>query len=203
MHSTNPKDITTTLHLIRAGLASGLLTKDEVIDWADKIVSKDESPDIFFIDLVMSSSKNVNGVILYISDYLNFENPVVPGRPLLGLLFKQFYSGQISLEQAISRLFRLKSEAIFSEREEDYIYSLENDFDSAKHGFYGSLEVLQQDFEKFLSFYEGYTIDNHDEWINLDKVVELKLEMDRRLQLHEREKYRAEVREETKPWWKF
>ena len=42
----------TTLHLIRAGLVSGLLTKKEVIDWADNIITLDEQPDIFFISAV-------------------------------------------------------------------------------------------------------------------------------------------------------
>jgi hypothetical protein len=63
MQSTNPQEIITTLHLIRAGLASGLLKKEEVIDWADNIITKDEQPDIFFIDLAMASSKTTNDII--------------------------------------------------------------------------------------------------------------------------------------------
>lgn len=58
-----PEDISPTQHLIRAGLASGLLTKEEVIDWADKIITNDKQPDIFFIDLALSSSKSVNDLI--------------------------------------------------------------------------------------------------------------------------------------------
>ena len=118
MQTTNPKDMLTTLHLIRAGLASGLLTKEEVVDWADKIITKDEQPDIFFIDLAMSSSKSTNDVIHYISDYLNFDYPAVQGRPLLGLLNNQYTSGRLNLEQTISKLFRLKFEAVFNQREE-------------------------------------------------------------------------------------
>src|SRR5690349_2745289 len=118
MPSTNPKDILTTLHLIRAGLASGLLSKEEVIDWADKIVTKDEHPDILFIDLAMSSQKSPGDVLHYINDYLNFESMTVQGRPLLGLLFNRFEKGQISLDQAVTKLFRLKFEAVFNEREE-------------------------------------------------------------------------------------
>jgi hypothetical protein len=191
----------TTLHLIRAGLASGLLTKEEVIDWADKIVAKDERPDIFFIDLSMSSLRNTNDIINYISDYLNFDDPAVQGRPLVGLLFKQYNNGQINLDQAISKLFRLKSEAVFNEREEGYIYSLENDYDCAKHGIYGSLQIVQQDLEKFLTFYKDYSIDNYGDWGDLDKVVDCKLEEEYQLKLQEAEKYKADI--ETKPWWKF
>jgi hypothetical protein len=37
----------------------------------------------------------------------------------------------------------------------------------------------------------------------MDKVVDYKLEEDHQLQMQEAEKYRANKREETKPWWKF
>lgn len=93
MESTNPRDILTTLCLVRAGLASGLLTKEEVIDWADNIITRDEKPDIFFIDLALSSSKSKNDIIQYFNEFLNFEKPAVQRRPLLGLLYKQYKSG--------------------------------------------------------------------------------------------------------------
>lgn len=142
MQSTNPKEILTTLHLVRAGLASGLLMKEEVIDWADNIITKDEQPDIFFIDLAMSSSKSTNDVIHYISDYFNFENPAVRERPLLCLLYHQYANGQIDLEQTISKLFSLKFKAVFDEQEEGHIYLLQSDYDCAKHGIYGSLQAV-------------------------------------------------------------
>jgi hypothetical protein len=203
MQSTNPKNISNALHLIRAGLASGLLTKEEVIDWADKIITRDAQPDIFFIDLAMSSSKSTNDVIHYIGDYLNFENPTVQGRPLVGLLYNQYSSRQIDLERAISKLFRLKFEAVFNEQEEGYIYSLENDYDCAKHGIYGSLYTVQQELEKFLSFYKDYSIDNYDQWNDLGKIVDIKLEEDHQRQMQQAEKYGTAQKEPTKPWWKF
>ncbi len=203
MSSTNPKDILTTLHLIRAGLASGLLSKEEVIDWADKIVTKDEHPDILFIDLAMSSRKNTGDVLHYINDYLNFESMAVQGRPLLGLLFNRFEKGQISLDQAVTKLFRLKFEAVFNEREVGYIYSIDNDYDCAKDGIYGSLLSVQQDLVKFLSWYKDFSIDNYEEWDKFNKIVDLKLEEDYQLQLQKSEKYRRDKKGKTKPWWKF
>src|SRR5688500_726949 len=154
MKSTNPKDILTTLHLIRAGLASGLLTKEEVVDWADKIITKDEQPDIFFIDLALSSSKSRNDIIYYFNDYLNFENPAIQGRPLLGLLYKQYKNKEFTIEQTVGKLFRLKFEAIFTEREEGYIYPIDNDYDCAKDNIYGTMEDVQKEVDKFLSFYK-------------------------------------------------
>lgn len=156
----NPKDISQTLHLIRAGLASGLLTKEEVVAWADKIITRDEQPDIFFISLALSGSKNTSDIIYYFSEYLNFVNPTVRGQPLLGLLYKKFSSGQLTLEQTVGKLFRLKFEAVFTETEESYIYSIDDKFDCAKNNIFGTLEAVYEDVERFLSSYEDYSLND-------------------------------------------
>jgi hypothetical protein len=175
---TNPKDILNNLHLNRAGLASGLLSKKEVINWADQIIAKDEQPDIFFIELALLNSKSTNDILHYFNEFLNFENPSINGRPLLGLLYKQYKNGVLSLEQTVSKLFRLKFEAIFTNREESYIYSIDNDFDCAKDNIYGSIEDVQNELEKFLSFYIEYSISNFDQREKLDKHVEEMIDKD-------------------------
>lgn len=200
---TNPKDILTTLHLIRAGLASGLLTKKEVIDWADKFISKDEQPDIFFIELALSNTKSTKEVLYYISDYLNFETPAIQGRPLLGLLYKQYKNQQLNLEQTVRILFRLIFEATFTDKEEGYIYSIDSDFDCAKNNIYGKIEDVEKETDKFLSFYKDYSINNFEQWNDLDKTVEENIEKDYQLHKQQIETYRQTFVNENKPWWKF
>lgn len=200
---TDPKNILQTLHLIRAGRASGLVSKEEVIDWADKIVTKDEQPDIFFIDLALSSSKSVNDVIHYFNEYLNFENPSIQGRPLLGLLYKLFSNSQLTLEQTVGKLFRLKFEAIFTDREEGFIYSIDNDFDCAKHNIYGSLEAVYADVDKFLGFYKDYSFENFEQWQDLDLKVENKLDEDINVRQQQESMAQLTTKNENKPWWKF
>ena len=191
------------MHLVRSGLASGLLTKEEVVDWADKIITKDEKPDIFFIDLALLSSKSKNDIIHCISDYLNFENPVIEGRPILGLLYKQYITRQINLEQTVSRLFRLKFEVVFTEKEESYIYSLDNDYDCAVDNIYGTLEDVEFELRKFLSFYKEYSIDSFEKWQELDLTVENEIDRDiERQQEEDRLKQTTSIVEQ-KPWWKF
>src|SRR5690606_26849821 len=130
---------------------------------------------IFFIDLALSSSKSINEVVHYFSDYLNFENPVVSGRPILGLLSIRYFNGQITYDQAIRILYGLKLGALFNEIEEGRIYSLDNDLDCATEGIYGTLENVQCELEKFLSIYKDYTIYNFEKWEALDKVVDSEL----------------------------
>ena len=200
---TNPKNIIQVLHLIRAGLASGLLAKEDVVDWALKIIANDEQPDIFFIDLVLFNSKGVNDIIHYFSDYLNYENPVLTGRPLLGFLYKQFSSGQLTLEQTVGKLFRLKFEALFTDREESYIYSIDNDFDCAKEGIYGALEDVYADVSKFLGFYESYSLLDFERWQEFDFEVESKIDEDINKQQEKESISRLTMQDINRPWWKF
>lgn len=200
MQSINPKDILTTLHLIRAGLVSGLLSKGEVIDWADRIITEDEHPDIFFIDLALSSSKSNNDIIQYFSEYLNFENSAVVGRPLLGLLYKQYQSGQRNLEQTVRALYRLKSEAVFNQSEEGYIYSIDDSYDLAHDNIYGTVSDVQTEVENFLELYKEYSFDNSEQWHDLDTRVDRELEDEIQRQ---QEQYQARQIEDKKKWWKF
>jgi hypothetical protein len=203
MQSTNPKNILGVLHLVRAGLASGLLTKEEVIEWADEIITKDEQPDIFFIDLALSTSKSKNDIIHYFSDYLNFENPAVPGRPLLGLLYKQYNAGQRNLEQTVRTLFRLKSETILTDGEKDFVYSIDNDFDLAQDNVYGSIEDVRKETERFLEIYKDCSIDNIEQWQQLDKQVDQIFEAERKKQLKEFERLHSPAIATRKAWWNF
>lgn len=178
MSSTDPKQILPQLHLVRAALIARLLTKEQVIDWATSIVEKDEKPDIFFIDLMLPSTKSLEDTISYFSHYLNFESPVIQGRPLLGFMYQQYKNGRLTIEQAVRSLLRLKYEMIFSEHEEGYIYLLDHNYDMASDGIYGSLERVKEELGKFLTFYRDYSLDNASKWPELDKAVDQALEQD-------------------------
>ena len=198
---TDPKNILSVLHLVRSGLASGLLNKEEVIDWVDKIITKDKEPDIFFIDI--SLSRNKNDMVHYIGDYLNFENPEIQGKPLLRLLYKQYITRQINLEQTVSRLFRLKFEAVFTAREESYIYSLDNEYDCAVNNIYGTLEDVEIELNKFLGFYRDYSIDSFEKWQEFDFTVESEIDKDIEMQQEEDKLIKSLNIVDEKPWWKF
>jgi hypothetical protein len=200
---TNPKHILTTLHLIRASLATDLLTKEEVIEWADKIIITDEQPDIFFIDLALSGSKSTKEILSYLNEYLDFEKPAIPGRPLVGLLYKKYKSGEIDLTNAVRKLYQLNFEAIFTDEEESYLYTIEDELDCAKSGIYGTIEDVQHETEKFMAFYKDYSFENFAMWEDLDKHVEIQIEADNRLKEEQAKFYNQSLMLKSKPWWRF
>ena len=182
MENTDPKEILNVIHQLRAGLSTGLLKKEEVIDWAEQIVSKDKTPDIFFIDLLLSSSISTNDISHYIGNYLNFETPTVSGRPLLGLLFKRFSSGELTLNKTVITLYELKNETVLSDRETAFVYNIVNDYDLARDGIYGTLKDIERQLENFLSKYADYTFDNYEKWNDLDTAIENKFENPERIE---------------------
>ncbi len=171
MQSTNPKDILILLQVISTGLTNGILAKEEVIDWADKIITKDEQPDIFFIDLALPSSKSKIEIINHFTDYINPENPV-PGKPLLGLLYKKYHAGELNLERTVRILYQLNFNALFTSREENFIYSIDDEYDLARNNIYGSLEDVKRETENFLALYKDYSIYNFEQWQMLDKEID-------------------------------
>jgi hypothetical protein len=188
MQSTNPNDISTYLHYIRAGLACGLMTKEEVIDWADEIVTRDQYPDIFFIDLALSSSKSKNDIVEYINEFLNYDKAVLSGRPLLGLLYKEYENEKLNLEQSIKILYRLKFHVLFTSVEEGFIYWIDDAFDLAKDAVEGYMENVQKETESFLRLYKHYTVNNFQIWKDLDENVDKQLEIEHQRRWQQQEK---------------
>ena len=52
-----------------------------------------------------------------------------------------------------------------------YIYVIDDSFDCAIQNIYGTIEDVQNETEKFLSFYKDYSANNFDQWNDLDKKV--------------------------------
>ena len=197
-----PKNLIPSLHLIRAGLVSGLLTKKEIISWADKIIIQELEPDIFFIELSLQNSKETGAILHYINDYLNFDDPFIEGRPLLGLLYKEYKSGRLNLEQTVITLYRLKYEVVLTNREESYIYSIDNDYECASQNIYGTLNEVQNELDNFLGIYKEYSFENFEDWEKLGKIADVTLE-----QNYQQQKVKTKIAKPgiviQKPWWKF
>ena len=52
--SSKPSDFSLLFEVFREGLALGLISKDEVLAWADHIIiAEKDQPDYFFIEIVL------------------------------------------------------------------------------------------------------------------------------------------------------
>ncbi len=157
----NPQNIIPALHLIRLGLENGFLTESEVIDWADVIIIKDEQPDIFFIELSLLASKNLGDFSRYFNEYLHSEVPTYESKLRLGLIYKEYSSGNWNIEGTITKLCHLTNESLCTPNEIENIYRLDNYYDAIGYNVYCKLEVLKNDLENFLNVYKDISFENY------------------------------------------
>jgi hypothetical protein len=168
----DPKEYKELFTLFKAGLASGLISKEEVTKWADEIILLEDEPNIFFIELSLIKSKNEG--ISYLGEHLESDS-LAKGKAILGLLYKRFKEGQ-ELERIVRTMYNLRDEADFTELERGYIYQIDDGFDLANSKIYGSLDNVRQETADFLALYSEYTIENHSRWPELDKRIDSDLE---------------------------
>jgi hypothetical protein len=203
MPSTDPKNINITLLVMRAGFMSGLLTKEEIISWADTIITKEDEPPIFFIDLALSGSKSKHEILHYINDQISIEKPFIPGRPLLGMLCKRYQLANLTLEQTVKILYQLNFEVSFTSEEESCIYSIDYSYDLAKDNIQGTMQSVRDELENFLAIYKDYSFDNVEQWHVLDTAVDIEIEKKVRYPEQPILYNYTPPAKDKKSWWKF
>jgi len=198
MKTTNPKDYIKLIEMFSFTLTKGLLDKEIVIDWADNIINQDSEPDIFIIELSLCGNKSLNDTISLINNYIEQEKSNLSGRVILGFIYRQFLSKKITLRNVIRTIYDLIWTTDLTEKEKNVIYILDNDFDLAQDGGYGSIEIIELDTLKFLEIYRDFQIDNFFDWDMLDETIESKID----LLLTTLFNKRIQIDNKKGKWWK-
>jgi hypothetical protein len=169
MPSPKPTDFSLLLEAFNRGLVFGLVSKNDVILWADDIILKTEEPDYFFIEVSLCS--NTNNLIEVIGEYsANIDNPICT-RVLLGLLYKKLINDNdtLTIETAAKLIGAMQSFGTLTHFEVGKRYS----FDDYDLYYPPDLRELQVDIFDFLSIYESFTLNNYSEWAEINHRVEL------------------------------
>lgn len=66
---------------------------------------------------------------------------------------------------------------VFTDKEENFMYGIDHDYDLAIEGqFLGTLEDVEHELITFTSVYKEYTFDNYSYWVELDKMIDDRLD---------------------------
>ena len=168
----NTQNIIPALHLIRLGLENGFLIESEVIHWADAIIRRDDQPDMFFIELSLLESKSMGDIVRYFNEYLHSEVPTYESKLLLGLIYKEYSSGNWDIGHTISKLLHLTNESLCTPNEIENIYRLDNNYDGVGFNVYCTLADVKNDLENFLNVYNDLSFDNYEASRNWDLEIE-------------------------------
>ncbi|MES2061180.1 MAG: hypothetical protein V4456_04630 [Bacteroidota bacterium] len=153
------------------GVRTGVITPARVIAWADEMIMAHDEPDYFFIELSLSGNKNE--IIEVINRrVVRSDNPICI-RVLLGCVYRRFTddSDTLSGENAATMVGELQNYDTLTGYEVDQIYEF-YDYD-----FYYLPDIthLEVNLFNFLLIYEPFTLDNYNQWeeINTGVVEEL------------------------------
>ncbi|HLP04237.1 MAG TPA: hypothetical protein VK152_02300 [Paludibacter sp.] len=202
--TTNPRDFIELLEVFSIALTNGLLDKEEVIKWADNIITQDEEPDYFIIELSLCGHKSINDIVSLINEYVGQDKPKISGRIFLGLLYRAYLTGHIKLDKVTRAIYWIVWEDRLTEDEKSLIYGIDEDYDCAIDGIYGSVEIVEKEVLRFLEIYKDFQIDNFDDWKEIDITIEPKVIQLSDLVRQENKIIITTQTEQTKKiWWKF
>lgn len=169
MKNTSPFDYAELINIFAEGLYLGLFNKEDLTNWADQFISRDDQPDIFFINLALShTTADCLEIVSQACQSMAAETTI---RPLFCALYKLISSGQKTAIDALTRVSGLETSELIPEQERLIFSTLVYAADLIGVAQITESE-LEQDAISFLGIFQGYTIENYSRWNILDQEVE-------------------------------
>jgi len=165
----SPQLYSLLLEVFYFGLQWELITKAEVVKWADDIIiTTEEIPDFFFIELSMS--KSITEVKALIKDKISVSNVPIIGNVLLSLIYHKLSSNNIELQKACDIMDRIALNDTMAGDEKGLLYQFSDELQEAfrpEHYKNLRIEILE-----FLSTYKDFSLDNYDMWPSINEQIE-------------------------------
>jgi|ERR1035437_3475710 hypothetical protein len=204
MNKTNPKDYLELLEVFSIALLNGILDKSEVIKWADEIIINDDEPDYFIIELSLCCHKSIYDIVSIINEYIGIDKPIVSGRVVLGLIYRRYLTGQITLRKVASTINWIAWETDLAYDEKSLMYGFDEYIDLAEEGLYGTVEGVEKEVLRFIEIYKDFQLSNYSEWKMINETIGNKI-----VQLIETIKHEQDMlvlnqtKQKKKKWWNF
>jgi hypothetical protein len=197
------KEYKIVLGVFALGVLNGVIEKQQIIDWADDIIRREEAPDFLIIELSLINTKSNSDIISLLNEYKEDSIPLISARVYLGMFYYQLLKGKLELPQAVNAIYHLVHTDFITSYEEGKIYTIEYENDSIGNGYFNiTIDDVKANTLEFLSLYKEFKLDNVSDWESINSNVELKIEL-----LEKKQKdYLKESQIETlvaKHWWKF
>jgi len=176
MSQFKPSDFSLLLVVFREGLLRGLISKEEIIAWADEIIQAEDEPDYFFIE--MSLSGNTNNLLAILNEYVTASDSVILSRVILGLLYQKLADQTIDIKKVLDVLNQINFNNIITSFENENIYYLDDKRDYIVYsGNDPDYVEITKSTTEFLSYYSGFTLTNYDNWTEINQQVEEQLKV--------------------------
>ncbi len=171
----NSEEYLIRLEVFSIALSNGLMSKSEVIKWADNILLETAHPDHLIIELSLLENKNTNEIISTLNGYLKGIKHKISGRIVLGMLYKLYNDKQISFKKVLDTIGWLFWNGNLSQEEENIMEFFDLSYELVEDGILDSVEDVKEEVLPFLEMYKDFDLDNQSNWERINKSVENKL----------------------------
>ncbi|QHS56406.1 hypothetical protein GWR56_12975 [Mucilaginibacter sp. 14171R-50] len=163
--------------VFRRGLTLGLISREEIVLWADRIIADTDEPDYFFIEVSLSG--DVNGLVEVLHKYVKPTNNPIYDRVLLGLIYHRQPIDDVEEAEKVAKMVgSMSSWDRLTPFENDTIY----EFDEYHIYYSPDLTQLQVELSSFLAIYKAFTLGNYTQWVDINlQVLELLKEKEKRV----------------------
>jgi len=170
--NTDPEKIKPLLAVFREGLKLGLISKQEIVLWADWIISTEEKPDYFFIEISLSHDVNE---LLTVLNSIDVTEDILHLRVLFGVVYTQLLINKITTDKARVVLDKLVYRSEFTRYEKIEMYSLTDYFDEELGE--KVQRKLDQQVKDFFENYAQFNLYNYKNWYRINAVLVKRFEI--------------------------
>lgn len=153
MQQTDLKTFIDLLEVFRLGLHTGIIERQVIIEWADRLVMQKATPNYFLVELSLGGRTNINDFIGLLDGYIGENQPQVSKRVILGCLLHQYRSGQLTLQKAVRAIDWLAIHVEYLEEEHSFMAGVDDDYSLAEEGVCGTFFDIEVLLLRFLSIY--------------------------------------------------
>lgn len=166
LRSPKEQDFPLLLEVFRGGLKLDLISREEIVLWADNIIANTEDPDYFFIEV--SLSHDLNGLIEVLNNNSTSTDSPVCHRVLLGLIYHRKPIFDIDeVEKMATLVGGMASWDGLTPFENNTLYEFEDYY----LYYFPDLTQLQVEMINFLIIYKAFTLENFKKWPEINEHV--------------------------------
>lgn len=171
------REINDFVSVLRILLTRGLIDKNELVAWADNEINNADSPDEFVIEFSMIGTKSTNQIFELLDNLSDNSKSLTSGRALIGLIANKINERVIDYKRGFEILYSVQREFDLTQTEKNYINHADDELELAINKIWGDKDDVQERTKTFLNCYQGFTLDNVDDWKIISEQVDKKLKL--------------------------
>ncbi|WP_144569065.1 protein kinase [Bacillus pseudomycoides] len=139
------------------GLCCGLWSKEEVIQWCDKVIEVSDSPPYEIIEISLMSKEKIDDIEGKLFEFSRIVDEEYAVKLTLSVIHEKLVRNELMIEESIKSTTRLLvNRGLYWEDEYRDLYSVDDSYELAKNGDHFDLVEVVNIYIEMLGFYGEY-----------------------------------------------